>query len=71
MHQRGNALDGSAIGEMLVEIVHNGLEIFVGADDRARTVGISQCALHVLFLPLFSSFSPGVKYPVAFLCSAR
>lgn len=54
MHQRGNALDGIAIGEMLVEIVHSGLEIFVGADDRGRTVGISPCAPNVLFLLFFS-----------------
>ena len=42
MLHRGDALDGQAIREILVEIVHSGLEIFVGADDRARTARVSQ-----------------------------
>ncbi len=41
MHHRGNALDSNSLGEMLVEIVHSGLEIFVGTDDRAFTASVS------------------------------
>ena len=40
VHHGGDALDGDALVEMAVEVIHSGLEILVRTDDGTRAAGI-------------------------------